>query len=96
MAAQRKGRAAGSSAKAPVRVAAGTKRKAEEAERALKETEEVVRLMQQQMQDLQAGKDVPTKSLDRALTPVPIRSLRLLSSHIPYQEFLAFVAQEMI
>ncbi|THH13357.1 hypothetical protein EW146_g6851 [Bondarzewia mesenterica] len=84
---------------------AQSERKAEDAERALKEAEEVVGLMQQQMQGLQDEKEDSERRLgemaitmgkgkwvERAPSPAPSRVLRLLSSHRPYQEFLFFVA----
>lgn len=83
-----------------------SERKAEDAERALRETEEVVRLMQLQMQELQEEKETSEKKVAEmsmtmgkgkwiARTPSPSQgriSPRLLSSHLPYQEFLMFVA----
>lgn len=84
-----------------------SERKAEEAERALRETEEVVQLMQQQMQELQAEKDASERRMAEmsatmgkgkwvARSPSPSSMVklapRLLSSHLPYQEFLMFVA----
>ena len=84
---------------------ARSERKAEDAERALKETEEVIGLMQQQMQALQVEKEASERRLgemevtmgkgkwvERAPSPAPAQTLRLLSSHLPYQEFLFFVA----
>ncbi|KAI0315718.1 hypothetical protein OF83DRAFT_1130675 [Amylostereum chailletii] len=77
---------------------AQSERKADDAERALRETEEVVRLMQLQMQELQAQKEASEataakgKWVNRTLSPSSASVLRLLSSHLPYQEFLAFVA----
>ncbi|TFY65755.1 hypothetical protein EVG20_g5329 [Dentipellis fragilis] len=82
-----------------------SERKAEDTERALKETEEVVGLMQKQMQALQEDKEEAErrteemkarmgkgKWVDRTPSPAPAYSLQLLSSHQPYQEFLLFVA----
>lgn len=84
-----------------------SERKVEEAERALKGAEEAVGVMQQQMQALQEDKEQAerrTESLQVAMgkgkwvekrTEVGgtvARQTRLLSSHVPYQEFLMFVA----
>ena len=81
-----------------------SERKVEDAQRALKSAEEVVQLMQTQMQTLQSdkeeaekktqemelamgkGKWVPRGDSDTAV------SLRLLSAHSPYQEYMAFIA----
>ncbi|KAI0066890.1 hypothetical protein BV25DRAFT_1868004 [Artomyces pyxidatus] len=84
---------------------ARSERKAEDAERALRETEEVVQLMQQQMQELREEKQASErrmeemsatmgkgKYLERSPSPAPAYSLRLYSSHVPYQEFLLLVA----
>lgn len=83
-----------------------SERKVEEAERALKGTEEVVGIMQQQMQALQADKERAEKEAEnmqvvmgkgkwterRDSNSSITRSIRLLSTHVPYQEFLMFVA----
>jgi Rab guanine nucleotide exchange factor SEC2 len=84
-----------------------SERKVEEAERALKGTEEAVAVMQRQMQILKAEKEQSEKSAEnvRAImgkgkwverstehSSVATPSLRLISSHLPYQEFLLFVA----
>lgn len=81
-----------------------SERKVEDAQRALKSAEEVVQLMQTQMQTLQSekeeaekktqemelamgkGKWVKRRDSDTAI------SLRLLSAHSPYQEYMAFIA----
>ncbi|KAJ7060962.1 proline-rich protein [Mycena amicta] len=80
-------------------------RRAEESETALKGAEELVRMMQQQMQTLQAEKDESDKKaqdmrvimgkgkwVDRRSGSTLVKEARLLSSHLPYQEFLLFVA----
>lgn len=84
-----------------------SERKVEEAEAALKGAEEAVASMQHQMQALQAEKeDAEKKAQDmrfimgkgkwvdrRDVDSNSItREIRLLSSHVPYQEFLLFVA----
>ncbi|KAJ7439685.1 hypothetical protein FB451DRAFT_1445661 [Mycena latifolia] len=84
-----------------------TERKVEQAETALKGAEEMVGIMQQQMQTLQAEKDEAEKKaremqvvmgkgkwVDRrsGSGAVLVKETRLLSSHLPYQEFLMFVA----
>ncbi|GLB42068.1 putative GDP/GTP exchange factor Sec2p [Lyophyllum shimeji] len=82
-----------------------SEQKLSEAERALKGAEEAVGVMQQQMQALQAEKDEAERKAEEALLAMgkgkykerrastnPTRSIRLLSSHLPYQEFLLFVA----
>lgn len=84
-----------------------SERKVEEAELALRSAEEAVGLMQQQMQMLQAEKEAAErhsqdmkiimgkgKWVDRSLTENVdiVKSLRLLSTHVPYQEFLLCVA----
>ncbi|KAF9467782.1 hypothetical protein BDZ94DRAFT_1304979 [Collybia nuda] len=81
-------------------------RKVEEAERALKGAEEAVGIMQQQMQALQADKEYAEKEAEKMQVVMGkgkwaerqddsnsvTRSIRLLSTHVPYQEFLMFVA----
>ncbi|KAF9269400.1 hypothetical protein L218DRAFT_976530 [Marasmius fiardii PR-910] len=75
------------------------------AEQALKGAEEAVAIMQQQMQDFQAEKEISEKKMqemqvtmgkgkwsERQSNGQLARSARLLSSHTPYQEFLLFVA----
>ncbi|KAJ7099980.1 proline-rich protein [Mycena belliarum] len=84
-----------------------SERRVEQAETALKGAEEMVGIMQQQMQTLQADKDDAEKKardmqvvmgkgkwVDRqnGSGPVLVKETRLLSSHLPYQEFLMFVA----
>lgn len=81
-----------------------SERKVEDAQNALKGAEEVVSLMQNQMQVLQAEKELAdNKSREMELLigkgkwvqrgeVDQTRSLKLLSSHSPYQEFLLFVA----
>ncbi|KAH9478340.1 hypothetical protein JR316_0008794 [Psilocybe cubensis] len=81
-----------------------SERKVEDAERALKSAEEAVQLMQAQMQAMQAEKEEAEqktremevvmgkgKWIDRQNGEKTI-SLRLLSTHSPYQEYLAFIA----
>lgn len=81
-----------------------SERKVEEAERALKSTEEAVQLMQSQMQAMQAEKEDAEKSM-RDMEQVmgkgkwvatrngtPAATLRLMSMHSPYQEYLSFIA----
>ncbi|KDR80254.1 hypothetical protein GALMADRAFT_242589 [Galerina marginata CBS 339.88] len=81
-----------------------SERKVEDAERALKSAEEAVQVMQAQMQAMQAeqeeaekksrememvmGKGKWTKRRDSDVAV----SLRLLSTHSPYQDYLAFLA----
>nr|GAT50878.1 predicted protein [Mycena chlorophos] len=82
-------------------------RRVEEAETALKGAEEMVGHMQQQMQEMQAAKEDAEKKaqdmrvimgkgkwVDRRSTSTgsTVKETRLLSSHLPYQEFLLFVA----
>ncbi|KAJ7668044.1 hypothetical protein B0H17DRAFT_226391 [Mycena rosella] len=84
-----------------------TERKVEQAETALKGAEEMVGIMQNQMQMLQAEKDEAERKaremqvvmgkgkwVDRrsGTSGVLAKETRLLSSHLPYQEFLMFVA----
>ena len=81
-----------------------SERKVEDAQNALKGAEEVVSLMQNQMQVLQAEKELAdNKSREMELLMGKgkwvqrgevdqTRSLKLLCSHSPYQEFLLFVA----
>lgn len=82
-----------------------SERKVEEAEMALKGAEEAVGLMQQQMQALHAEKQEADnrvqeiqlimgkgKWTQRRESGNISRPIRLLSSHMPYQEFLLFVA----
>ncbi|KAF7360163.1 Rab guanine nucleotide exchange factor SEC2 [Mycena venus] len=85
-----------------------SERRVEQAETALKGAEEMVGMMQQQMQEMQFEKDeaerkaheiaivmgkgkwVDRRSRDSGSTLV--KEKRLLSSHLPYQDFLLFVA----
>ncbi|KAG5646746.1 hypothetical protein DXG03_002428 [Asterophora parasitica] len=80
-----------------------SEQKVAEAERALKGAEEAVGVMQQQMQALQSDKEEAEERAEKALVAMgkgkhterresPTFSIRLLSSHLPYQEFLLFVA----
>ncbi|KAJ7735793.1 proline-rich protein [Mycena metata] len=84
-----------------------SERRVEQAETALKGAEEMVGIMQQQMQELQTDKDDAERKaremqavmgkgkwVDRrsASGSVLVKETRLLSSHLPYQEFLMFVA----
>ena len=85
-----------------------SERKAEAAERGFKGAEEAVQLMQQQMQALQAdkeeaegkfeemqlvfGKEKWVERRNSANGSSAVVTIRLMSSHTPYQEFLLFVA----
>ncbi|KAG6900292.1 hypothetical protein C0993_000265 [Termitomyces sp. T159_Od127] len=84
-----------------------SEQKVEAAERNLKIAEEAVSAMQQQIQMLRAKKEEAErlaevsqealnvtigKGINKPLSKNPTQSLRLLSSHSPYQEFLLFVA----
>ncbi|KAJ6557912.1 hypothetical protein B0H19DRAFT_1070509 [Mycena capillaripes] len=86
---------------------ANSERRVEQAETALKGAEEMVGMMQQQMQALQFEKDEAERKareiavvmgkgkwVDRRSTSgsILVKETRLLSSHLPYQEFLMFVA----
>ncbi|KAJ7359675.1 proline-rich protein [Mycena albidolilacea] len=79
-------------------------RRVEQAETALKGAEEMVGMMQQQMQEMQFEKDEAERKareiavvmgkgkwVDRRSSSLT-KEKRLLSSHLPYQEFLLFVA----
>ncbi|KAF9477813.1 hypothetical protein BDN70DRAFT_810010 [Pholiota conissans] len=81
-----------------------SERKVEEAERALKSAEEAVQLMQSQMQAMQTEKEEAEKSM-RDMEQImgkgkwvatrngtPAATLRLMSMHSPYQEYLTFIA----
>jgi hypothetical protein len=81
-----------------------SERKVEEAERALKSAEEAVQLMQSQMQTMQTEKEEAEKNM-RDMEQImgkgkwvatrngtPAATLRLMSMHAPYQEYLSFVA----
>ena len=81
-----------------------SERKVEDAERALKSAEEAVQLMQVQMQSMQAEKEETEqrsrkmekvvskgKRVERGHDDISI-SLRLLNSHGPYQDYLAFLS----
>jgi predicted nucleic acid-binding Zn-ribbon protein len=85
--------------------AAGSERKVEEAELALRAAEDAVAAMQRQMQQLQAEKEAAETEAERVrvsmgkgkwiesdATAPSTKAIRLLSSHNPYQEFLLFVA----
>ncbi|KAG5723978.1 hypothetical protein E4T56_gene11269 [Termitomyces sp. T112] len=84
-----------------------SEQKVQVAERNLKSAEEAVSAMQQQIQLLRAEKEEAEevaetsqavldmtvgKGMDKRSSKNPTPSLRLLSSHPPYQEFLLFVA----
>ena len=82
-----------------------SERKVEDAERALKSAEEAVQLMQVQMQSMQADKEeMEQKSrkmemvvnkgkwVERQNDDISVTSLRLLNSHAPYQDYLAFLS----
>lgn len=85
-----------------------SERKAEASERGFKGAEEAVQLMQQQMQTLQADKEDAEQKFEEmqlvmgkgkwverrnsANGSSGVVTIRLLSSHTPYQEFLLFVA----
>ena len=82
-----------------------SERKTEEAENALRGAEEAVGVMQQQLQVLREEKELAEKRAQEVQASVGkgrwieqrdgvniTRSLHLLSSHVPYQEFLLFVA----
>ncbi|PPQ77976.1 hypothetical protein CVT25_015443 [Psilocybe cyanescens] len=81
-----------------------SERKVEDAERALKSAEEAVQLMQAQMQAIQAEREEAEqktremevvmgkgKWIERRDGDTTI-SLRLLSTHSPYQDYMAFIA----
>lgn len=82
---------------------AKSERKVEETERALREAEEVVGLLQTQMQTLQAEKERADRRVEEMRVTVGKGKWvervedshptipRLLSSHAPYQEYLAFI-----
>ncbi|KAF8068773.1 proline-rich protein [Lyophyllum atratum] len=82
-----------------------SEQKLADAESALKGAEEAVGVMQQQMQAFQAEKEEAERKAEEALVAMGkgkhkerrgsnnlTRSIRLLSSHLPYQEFMLFVA----
>lgn len=85
-----------------------SERKAEASERGLKGAEEVVQIMQKQMQALQGDKEETERKLEEmegvlgkgkwmerrnsANGSNSLVTMRLMSSHTPYQEFLLFVA----
>jgi Rab guanine nucleotide exchange factor SEC2 len=83
-----------------------SERKVEDAERALKSAEEAVQLMQVQMQSMQAeNEEMEQKSrkmemvvskgkwVERRNDDIPVSlPLRLLNSHLPYQDYLAFLS----
>lgn len=86
---------------------AESERKVEDAERALKGAEEAVAMMQLQMQEMQAQKEQSDRSADdmrilvgkgKWVEKAPTLGsdvtsvVRLRSSHVPYQEFLLFIA----
>ena len=79
-------------------------RKAEDAERALRETEDVVRLMQQQLQALQGDKEAAERRMNIMTAAMgkgkwiertpssPANAHLLLTSHVQYHEFLSFIS----
>lgn len=83
-----------------------SERKVEDAERALRDAEEMVGLMQVQMQSLQEEKEKAEQKVQEMEEVMGkgkfrereqrsmdlVRQVKLLSSHVPYQEFLLFVA----
>jgi hypothetical protein len=85
-----------------------SERKAEASERGFKGAEEAVQMMQQQMQALQADKEEAERKAEdmqmimgkgkwvekrnSANSGNSIDTIRLMSSHTPYQEFLLFIA----
>lgn len=82
-----------------------SQRKAEEAEQALRGAEEAVSAMQQQVQALQGDKEIAERKaaeiqslmgkgkwVNRRDSDSLAPTLRLFGSHLPYQEFLLFVA----
>ncbi|KAG5638290.1 hypothetical protein H0H81_000815 [Sphagnurus paluster] len=80
-----------------------SEQKVANAERALKGAEEAVSVMQQQMQALQAEKEEAERKAQEALIVMGkgkyverresiTRPIRLRNSHVPYQDFLLFVA----
>jgi hypothetical protein len=84
---------------------AGSERKVEESELALRAAEDAVATMQHQVQLLQEEKEAAQREaermkmlvgkgkwVDREATAPSSKAVRLLSSHTPYQEFLLFVA----
>ncbi|TFY58639.1 hypothetical protein EVJ58_g6289 [Rhodofomes roseus] len=83
---------------------AKSERKVEETERALREAEEVVGLLQTQMQALQAEKERADRRMEDMRVTMgkgkwvdrvhePSRAIpRLLCSHSPYQEYLSLIA----
>ncbi|KAF8531838.1 hypothetical protein JB92DRAFT_1945332 [Gautieria morchelliformis] len=77
---------------------AKSERRTQDAEAMLKGAEEAVASMQAQMQTLRDDKDRTDRELDKGKwveREKPLRSPappKLLSSHVPYQEFLLFVA----
>ncbi|KAF8522557.1 hypothetical protein BU17DRAFT_44606, partial [Hysterangium stoloniferum] len=76
--------------------AAKSERKVQEAETGLRGAEDAVRAMQEQMQALQAEKERADRAMDKGKwverDAVVAPSVRLLSTHAPYHEFLLFVA----
>lgn len=78
-------------------------RRAEEAERALREAEDAVRLMQQELQALQGEKEAAERRMDsmnaamgkgkwtQRVPSSPANTHHLLTSHVPYQEFLSLI-----
>jgi hypothetical protein len=80
-------------------------RKAEDAERSLRETEDAVRLMQQQLQALQGEKETAErrmqvmnaamgkgKWIEQDPSSPPANARLLLTSHVPYHEFVSFIS----
>ncbi|KAG2143010.1 proline-rich protein [Suillus clintonianus] len=88
---------------------AQSERKVREAEEALNGAEEAVKVMQTQMQRLQADKESAERQAEEARLsmgkgkwvdrdaqlvhqhPVDVRKMRLVTIHVPYAEFIAFV-----
>lgn len=85
---------------------AKSERKVREAEEALKGAEEAVKIMQTQMQGLQAEKEDAERRAEEARIsmgkgkwlerevqqhPAHARKMRLVTVHVPYLEFIAFV-----
>ncbi|VDB88792.1 unnamed protein product [Peniophora sp. CBMAI 1063] len=74
---------------------AQSERKAEEAARSLREAEDLVRLMQGQMQQLQQRATIAERAARDVVPQAEIVAVgipRLLGSHAGYTEFIAFVA----
>lgn len=73
---------------------AKSERRVQDAEAVLKGAEEAVASMQAQMQTLREEKDRSDREVGKGkwVERAPPVSLKLLSTHVPYQEFLIFVA----